>query len=431
MVLSAISTPLLGIVDTAVVGHMDSPVYLGAVAIGATIFTTLFMSLNFLRMGTTGIAAQAFGADENNAIREALGQATLTALVLAGLILITQSWLLDVALKLLSPGDEVAALSREYFHIRVWSAPFWLVNFVFVGWLLGMQNARGPLVILITINSVNILLDIWFVVGLNLGVTGVALGSVIAEVVGAIVAAVYVRQELRQRAGDWSGVKLLAPGRYRRLFDVNANLFIRTVALMLVFGFMTAQGARLGDAVLAANAILLNLQYLLSYALDGVAHAAEALVGKAYGARTRAGLLLAVRRTLQWSIGFAACFTFAYLVAGDLLIGLMTGLPSVGEVAAAYLPWLVLSPLISVWSFLYDGVYVGVTRSREMMLVMVGSAIGLFLPAWWLFQELGNHAIWLGFTLFMAGRGIGMHWWFKRMLSDGSLPAIQHGGETV
>lgn len=426
MILSAVTTPLLGMVDTAVVGHLEQAWYLGAVAVGATIFTFLFMGLNFLRMGTTGLTAQAFGAGSDDGVRESLGQPALAALLLAGLIVLLQAPIIDIALQLLAPGPEVAEQTRLYFAIRVWSAPASLLNFVLIGWLLGMQNARGPLAMVLTINSVNIVLDLWFVVGLGWRVEGVAAATLVAELAGLAMGSLFVRHELQARAGDWSTVRLGDPRRYARLLDVNSNLFLRTMALMFVFAFITARGARLGDTVLAANAVLMNFQMLLAYALDGIAHAAEALVGRAAGARDRAGLLRAVARTLRWSVGLATAFTLAYLIAGTRLIDLLTGIDAVRDTARAYLPWLIVSPLISVWSFLYDGVYVGITRSREMMVVMVGSTVGLFLPAWYLFADLGNQALWLAFTLFMAGRGLGMHYWFKRMMAGGAaLPPLE------
>ncbi len=275
----------------------------------------------------------------------------------------------------------------------MWSAPASLLNFVLIGWLLGMQNARGPLAMVLTINTVNIVLDLGFVVGLGWRVEGVATATLIAELAGLVVGSLFARRELRERRGDWSTIRLGDPRRYARLFDVNGNLFLRTMALMFVFAFITARGARLGDEFLAANAVLMNFQLLLSYALDGMAHAAEALVGRAAGARDRAGLLRAVARTLRWSVGMAAIFTLIYLAAGTRLIDLLTGIDAVRDLARTYLPWLIVLPLISVWSFLYDGVYVGITRSREMMLVMVGSAAFLFLPTWYLFADLGNQAL--------------------------------------
>jgi len=421
MILSAVTTPLLGMVDTAVVGHLDEPWYLGAVAAGATIFTVLFMGLNFLRMGTTGLTAQAFGAGDGAEVRHVLVRALIGAVALAAALILLRGPIVDAALLLLAPGVEVEALARQYFGIRVFSAPATLANFVIIGWLLGMQNARGPLAVMLLTNVTNIVLDILFVVGLDMHVRGVALATLLAEGAGLAVGAMFVRAELGRCPGRLLPGALREAAPYRRLFTINANLLLRTLSLMLVFAFITAQGARMGDVVLAANALLLNMQYLLSYALDGIAHAAEALVGRAVGARDARGLAEAVRRTLAWSVGLAALFSAGYALAGPALIDLLTGLSEVRATARAHLAWLVLSPLVSVWPFLYDGVYVGATRPREMRIVMMASAFLVFLPAWLVARPLGNHALWLAFTLFMAARGIGMHVWFRRMTERGTL----------
>jgi len=416
MIISSVTAPLLGMVDTAVMGHLTEPYYLGAVAAGATIFSVLFMGLNFLRMGTTGITAQGYGARDNNTVREALGQSVLTAMALATLILIFQQPLLYSGLWLLAPSQNVGSYAGEYFDVRVWSAPFSLCNFVLIGWLLGMQNARGPLFIMLTINLLNIALDLIFVLLLGMTVRGVALATVIAESAGLGVGLVYVWAELARHPGDWSRIRLGDLSRYRRLFNVNANLLLRTMALMFVFAFVTAQGARMGDVILATNALLMNFQLFLSAALDGIAYSVEALVGKAIGAKDRTGMLAAVRKTLFWSLLFAGLFCLVYLVFGNRIIDLLTSISDIRATARDYLPWLIISPLISVWSFFYDGVYVGATRSREMMIVMVGCTLLIFLPMWFSFSNLGNHGLWLAFTLFMAVRGLCMHIWFRHMI---------------
>ena len=423
MILSNVSVPLLGMVDTGVTGHLENSAYLGAVAIGAAIFTFIYMGMNFLRMGTTGITAQAFGADDATAGRQALGQGLLSAAILAALLLLLRAPLGELALWLLSPGPAVLPPAQDYYAIRIWSAPASLANFVLLGWLLGMQNARAALLMTLLINLSNILLDLWFVIGLGLGVRGVATATLLAEILGAATALVFVRAQLRGWPGRWPLARLRQPGAYRRLLNINLDLFLRTLALMLVFAFITARGARLGELFLAANAVLMNFQFLQAYALDGIAYAAEALVGKALGRRDIGALQQAVRRCLVWSLLFALLFTLAYWLGGRRLIALLTDIDAVRAAADRYLPWLVVLPLISVWSFLYDGVYVGATRSREMMLVMVGSALVLFLPAWYLGDRagLGNQALWLAFTLFMAARGIGMHVWWQHLSRSGML----------
>jgi len=425
MILAGSTTPLLGLVDTAVVGHLEQAWYMGAVAAGATIFTVLFMGLNFLRMGTTGVTAQAFGAADGDAVRESLGQGLLTALILAVVMVAAQPLIIEVSLRAFAPGAEVAALTREYFAVRIWSAPASLTNFVVVGWLLGMQNARGPLALMLATNVTNIALDLLFVLVLGMRVRGVAFATVLAELVGLAVGLWFVRRELAAFPGAWPRGALLDPARYRRLFDISGNLLLRTLSLMFVIAFITAQGARMGDLVLAANALLMNLQHLLSYALDGIAHAAEALTGKAVGARDAVGLREAVRRTLRWSVAFAAAFAFAYAAGGHALIDLLTGIPEVRATARTFLPWLVISPLVSVWCYLYDGVFVGATRSREMRIVMLAAALLVFMPVWYAARGLGNHGLWLAFMLFMAARGLGMHYGYRRLLEH------ENGGESV
>lgn len=423
MILSSVTTPLLGLVDTAVVGHLDEPRYLGAVATGSTLFTVLFMGLNFLRMGTTGVTAQAFGAGRGDAARQALGQALAMAALLALAMIVLQAWIVGFGLAVLGPGPEVAGLARQYFAVRIWSAPASLANFVIVGWLLGMQNARGPLALTLATNLVNVALSVLFVTGLGLQVRGVALATLLAELAGLAVGAMYVRQELARCPGRWQPAWLADIASYRRLAGINANLLLRTLSLMFVFAFITARGARAGEVILAANAVLLNFQYFTSYALDGIAHAAEALVGRAVGAADREGLLQVVTRGLRWSLLFAGAFTLAYGLLGGRIIDALTGIEAIRTAARDYLPWLAMLPLVSAWSFLYDGVFVGATRSREMRQVMMGAALLVFLPAWYLAQPLGNHALWLAFTAFMAARGIGMHLWFRRLVHRDALGA--------
>ena len=414
MILSNVSVPLLGMVDTGVVGHLESPAYLGAVAIGATIFGFLYTGMNFLRMGTTGIAAQRYGAEDNDGLRVSLGQALIVSLLVAVVLLALQLPIGKFALSLIGAEPDVEAFAAEYFSIRIWSAPGTLANYVIIGWFLGLQNARVPLLIFLTVNITNIVLDLVFVLQLGMKVDGVALASVIAEYTGMLVGLGFAARALRERSGHWPLARLFNVRAYAAFFAVNANLFVRTMALMFAFGFVTAMGARLGGVVLAANAVLMNLQNLTAFALDGFAHAAEALVGKAVGQQRRDVFERSVSLALKWSMIFAVGFCLLYVAIGPALIRLLTDLPDVRSAAMQFLPWLIISPLISVWSFLYDGVYVGATRAREMRDIMIISTFVVFLPAWYLLQGLGNHGLWLAFTLFMASRGIGMHIWYRR-----------------
>ena len=422
MILSNISVPLLGMVDTGVTGHLEDAAYLGAVAIGSTIFGFIYAGFNFLRMGTTGIAAQRFGAGDDDGLRQALGQALVVALAIALVLIVLQVPVAALSMRLLGPDANIAEYANQYFFIRIWSAPATLANYALIGWFIGLQNARIPLYIVLAINLTNIALDLVFVLLLGMKVDGVAAASVAAEYTGLLVGGAYAVAHLRRLSGSLSIPRLTSISAYAGFFAVNANLLVRTMALMFTFAFVTAAGARLGPLVLAANAVLINMLHLMSFALDGFAHAAEALVGRAVGARDRHALEQAVRLALKWSLYVAALFCLLFLVAGRPLVLLLTDLPEVIDAAYRYLPWLVLMPMVAVWSYLYDGVFVGATRAREMRDIMLVSSFLVFLPAWFVFSPLGNHGLWLALTLFLASRGIGMHIYYRaRVLT--AIPA--------
>jgi MATE family multidrug resistance protein len=284
-----------------------------------------------------------------------------------------------------------------------------------------MQNARGPLAIMLTINLSNLILDIVFVVGMGLNIKGVALATLLAEISGLIVALLFTRSVLQAQSPDWSQASLLKLSSYKRLLSINSDLFVRSVALMFTFAFITAQGARLGSVVLAANALLMNFQLFLSYALDGVAHASEALTGKAVGSGDRQGLDLAVKRTSFWTMLLAILFTLLYITCGNAIINLLTDLPDVRALASDYLPWMAVLPLLSAGAFLYDGVYVGATRSREMRVIMTAALMLIFLPVWFATKGFGNHGLWMAFTAFMAVRSLAMYVWYRRLRATNQL----------
>jgi len=422
MIVSWISVPLLGVVDTAVMGRLDEPRYLAAVAAGATVFSVLFMGLNFLRMGTTGIAAQAFGAQDDARICEGLLRPLVIAALLSIVLLVLQQPILAAAISLLGASDIVSPHLDTYFTVRIWSAPAMLVNLVMFGWLLGMQNARAALIVVLVVNVSNIILDVVFVMGLGMRAEGVAAATVIAEYLGTAVIIVLVRQTLGERRLNWHLPDYLQPGGYAQLFRINSNLFLRSVALMFTLAFITARGARLGDEYLAANAILMNFLYLFSYTQDGVANAAEALTGKAVGARNRPGLDMAVGLSLRWAAVFALLYTAVYVLAGGLIIDGLTTMPDIRALAREFLPWLWALPFAAAACFLYDGVFIGTTRTREMMVVMAGSTLLVFLPVWFLLQaNWGNHALWAALIAFMSARSLGMHLWYRRLAGTNAV----------
>ncbi|WP_394425405.1 MATE family efflux transporter [Vreelandella stevensii] len=405
IILSNITVPLLGLVDTAVVGHLPDPRYLAGVTLGATLFSFLYWGFGFLRMGTTGLVAQAMGRDAPSDVRNLLGQSLIIAVGIGVLLILLGSPLISLGLWLLDGSAEATPLAREYAEIRLWSAPAVLANYAILGWFLGQQNSRVTLMILLLTNGVNILLDVWFVVGLGMTSNGVALASVLADYSALAFGGYLVMRQLGLLEGHFQRQRLLAWNAYAALFNVNANLFVRTLGLLFTMAFFTAQGARQGDTVLAANAVLLQFIMLTSYALDGFAHAAESLVGRAYGRRDWPAFAATVRATARFSFWTAGAAALLFALGGNQLIALLTGLEEVRAVAAVYLPWMVLMPLIAVWSYLLDGVFIGTTAVSQMR-NSIFAGLAVYLPCWWWLQDAGNHGLWLALTLFTVTRSL-------------------------
>lgn len=413
IILSNITVPLLGLVDTAVVGHLPDSRYLAGVTLGATLFSFLYWGFGFLRMGTTGLVAQAMGRESDADVRNLLGQSLIMALVIGALLIVFASPLITLGLWLLDGSDIATDLAREYAHIRLWSAPAVLANYAILGWFLGQQNSRVTLMILLLTNSVNIVLDVWFVVGLGMTSNGVAWASVIADYSALAFGSYLVLRQLARLEGHFLRERLLAFAAYAALFNVNANLFVRTLGLLFAMAFFTAQGARQGDTVLAANAVLLQFIMLTSYALDGFAHAAESLIGRAYGRKDWREFAATVRAAARFSFWTAGAAALLFALGGNALIALLTGLEEVRMAAAQYLPWMVAMPLIAVWSYLLDGVFIGTTAVREMRnSIFIGLAA--YLPVWWLTQGLGNHGLWLAFMLFALVRSAVLIHYYRR-----------------
>ncbi|MEM9172556.1 MAG: MATE family efflux transporter [Pseudomonadota bacterium] len=416
LILSNLSVPLLGMVDAAVLGHLDQASFLAGVALAGAIFSLLFAGMNFLRMGTTGLTAQALGRQDNSAIREVLGQALTVAIGIAAVLIALQWPIGTLAWQVLGGSPDVTDAAHTYFAIRIWGAPLTLASYALMGWFIGLQNARAPLLMVLVANTTNIVLDLVLVNLVGMTADGVAIASVCAEALGIGTGAWLAAKSLRRYPANFHLQCLFDRVRYQQFFSVNRHILVRTWVLVGTLSFITAQSVRFGEVVIAANAILMNLQGVLSYGLDGLAQAAETLVGKAWGEQHASRLKRAVRVSLAWSLACAAVFTATFWLAGPAFVGLLTDLPAVLATSQDYLPWLVISPLVSVWSFLFDGVFVGTTWAREMRDVMLASAVGVFLPAWWLSYDWGNHGLWLAFTLFMAARGIGMAWIYRRRL---------------
>lgn len=405
MILSNISVPLVALVDSTVIGHLPHAHQLGAVAVGASLYTFLAWAMGFLRMGATGFAAQAAGRGDGAALRQILLQGLLLALGLALLLGAIGVPLSGGALHLMQPSAGLDQMTRAFFHTRLLGLPAALASFALVGWFLGTQNARAPLAILLSTNLVNIALNLWFVLGLDWGVVGSARASVIAEWTGALIGLAMTRPALRAYPGRIVWAALRRWQSWRPLLAVNRDIFIRSLALQSVFFLITVQGARLGDATVAANALLLNGLLLTAHALDGLAHAVEALCGHAIGAHDRQALRRSLVVAGGWSLLASLGFALMFLLGGHLFIEMQTNIPEVRQTAFTYLPYLAVLPLIAVWSYLLDGLFIGATRAREMRNGMLLTVL-LLLPFAWGLQGFGNHGLWLTFLLFMLLRSL-------------------------
>jgi len=418
LILSNITVPLLGLVDTAVVGHLPDSRYLGGVTLGATLFSFLYWGFGFLRMGTTGLTAQAHGRGEVDAMLRLLGQGLMLALVIGLALVALHPPVIALGLSLLDGSAAVTAQAELYARWRIFSAPAVLANYVLIGWFLGRGNSRVTLLLMVINNSVNIVLDLLFVVGLGMTVDGVALASVMADyctlAVGmALAMGVWRRWSWRPVTGVFRDL-----GGYRRLLSVNLALFIRTLCLLFAFAFFHAQGADMGDTTLAANAVLLQFVLLASYALDGFAHATESLVGQRIGANDEAGFRAVVWAASQWSLLAAGLASVSFWLAGDALVAVLTDLPAVRTMAGVYLPWVIVMPLLAAASYLLDGIFIGATRTRAMRDTMVLAVLGFYLPVWWLTQPLGNHGLWLAFVAFTLARSLLLGGLFHRAWSQ-------------
>lgn len=415
MILSNLSVPMVSLVDTAVIGRLPHAYQLGAVAVGASLYTLLVWVCGFLRMACTGFTAQAAGKKDFALLRLILWQSLILAMLLTALLVAGAASLTDTALQLMNASPDLHATAREYFQIRLWGLPAALLMHVLAGWLLGVQNARAALWMLLAANLTNVALDIYFVLGLHWEVAGAARASVIAEWLGAITGLLLAARYLRAHPAVTVWGRLLSWLQWRPLLAANRDILLRSLALQAVFLLVTVQGTRLGDSVVAANALLLNGLMLTAFALDGLAHALEALTGHALGARDGLALRRALLLTLLYSLLASLGFALLFMLFGEYFVALQTSMPQVQAIAKEYLPYLALLPLITVWSYVLDGLFIGASKTREMRNAML-LAVLLCAPLAWLLQPLGNHGLWLAFLGFMLVRALCLLPATKRLL---------------
>ncbi|MFN1834835.1 MATE family efflux transporter [Balneola sp. MJW-20] len=406
-ILSNLSVPLLGAVDTAIVGRLEFVYYLGAIAVGSVIFDFIFWGFGFLRMGTTGLVAQEYGADNEKQTRWILLRVLTVALGSSVAILLLQIPLIELSMKIIGASAEVEQYTRIYYNIRIFSAPATLCLFGLNGWFLGMQNAAYPMIVTIFLNGTNILLNLLFVLYFGMNVDGVAYGTLIASYLSMILAVSLYLYKYGSVKVDFDLKELLDTHELKRFFSVNRDILIRTLCLIFSYAFFTAKSAELGDTILAANTILLQMWYISSYGTDGFAYAAESLVGRFVGAKDGVNLIKAVKGTMVWGLSLGLLGTVTYYFLDREIIYLFTNKPEVINTALSMIIWLIIAPLINAVSFIWDGVFIGATATKPMRNSMLIATIIVFLPVYFIAEPYGGmHALWMAMTGFMVARGL-------------------------
>ena len=408
-IISNITVPLLGLVDMMLMGHMDSVSYIGAIGLGGTIFSVMYSIFSFMRAGTTGFTAQAYGGNNHQEISYGFYRSMGIALIATVLVLSLQQPIEWIAMQLLNGSDEVLRYTTDYFRVRIWAAPAVLSLYTFNGWYIGMQNTTIPMVIAILINAVNIGLSVLFVNVFQMGVAGVALGTVIAQYIGLLTAIIFMLAKYRQYLIPIEKKILLQADKLKRFFKVNTDFMIRSILLVLTIAFFTNQSAKLGDDILAVNMILMQFFYIFSYFTDGFAYAGEALVGRFTGAHDHENLKKTIKYLLLWGLGLSIPFTLLYWAFPEVFIHLISDQPGVAEQARPYYLYMILIPVITFAAFIWDGIYIGATAAKGIRNTMLIASLAVFLPAWYFLMPLyGNHGLWIAFLLFMVARGVSM-----------------------
>ena len=424
-IVSNITVPLLGLVDVTIVGHLGATAYIGAIAVGGLLFNILYWNFGFLRMGTSGLTSQAYGRKDKDAEIRVLVQAVSVGLFSALVMLILQYPIERLAFRLLDTSAEVEQYAVTYFRICIWGAPAVLAQYGFTGWFIGMQNSRYPMYIAIVMNVINIVCSSCFVFLFGMKVEGVALGTVVAQYSGVMMAWglwFYNYKELRGRITFKGSLQLIA---MRRFFAVNRDIFLRTLCLIGVTTFFTSTGARQGDVILAVNTLLMQLFTLFSYIMDGFAYAGEALSGRYVGACNLVQLKRAVKALFGWGIGLSLVFTLLYGIGGENFLGLLTNDTVVIETAGHYFYWVLAIPLAGFAAFLWDGILIGATATRFMLWAMLVASGSFFVIYYCFSGTTNNHMLWLAFLVYLALRGIMQTLWSRKVFTLKYLQSLR------
>lgn len=412
-IISNITVPLLGMVDLAIVGHLGKETYIAAIALGGMIFNFIYWNFSFLRMSTSGFTAQAYGAENNRRIMQILVRGITIALVAAFILLLLQRPIAWFSRSIIDSGTPTINLALDYFFVRIWAVPATLTLYVTNGWFIGMQNAKTPMYVTLVSNVANILFSSLFALVLNMGIQGVALGTVVAQYCGLLLSIVLFFKNYRPLLAAVEIPQSLVLNEMKNFFKVNIDIFLRNICVIAVFTFIPYISASMGDRILAVNTLLLQLFMLFSYIMDGFAYAGEALTGRFIGAKNYPSLQKAINYLLIWGAILAFSFTALFFVAGDKILYILTDNISIIKEAMKYIHWIILVPIAGFAAFLFDGIYIGATASKAMRNIVVIATI-LFFMIYYLFEsKLENNGIWIALLLFLTIRSILM-WSFNQ-----------------
>lgn len=415
-IVSNITVPLLGLVDVAIVGHLGAASYIGAIAVGGMMFNVMYWLFGFLRMGTSGMTSQSLGCRNLAESVSLLLRSLSVALIVALSLVLLQTPILKAALLVMHPTAAVAANASTYFSILIWGAPAMLSLYSFTGWFIGMQNSRLPMVIAITQNVVNIVSSTVFVFGMGMKVEGVALGTLVAQYAGVLMAIVMWLTVYGRLHRYYNGIRSFKWQKMKGFLAVNRDIFLRTLCMISVMLFFTSAGSWQGDTILAVNTLLMQFYLLFSYVMDGFAYAGEAISGRYYGAANSMGLRQSVVRLFRWGALMTVLFTMLYSFGGNAFMNILTDNGAVVNASHSYFFWVSLIPLAGVAAFIWDGVFIGCTMTRGMLQSMFVSAVIFFVVYFSMRPHLGNHALWLAFIMYMAMRGVAQTVAFGRRL---------------
>ncbi|MDX9882958.1 MAG: MATE family efflux transporter [Prolixibacteraceae bacterium] len=424
-IVANVSIPLLGMVDLSLMGHLGSEIYIGAVALGTVIFNFIYWGFSFLRMSTSGFTAQAYGKEDHEE-ETALFYRSLIVSILTGLlIIILQKPVVWLSFLFINGSNEVETLARSYFSIRIWAAPATLGLYAISGWLLGMQNARYPMIIAILVNVFNIAMSIFFIKVFHMKSEGVALGTLCAQYIGIISAIVLMMKRYRHLPGRFNWKHIADIQKLSAFFRVNTDIFIRTFCVIIVFAFFTSKSASANDSILAVNSMLLQFLLLFSFFIDGFAFAGEALIGKYIGRNDLQALKKVIRLLLAWGAGLALFYSVIYFFGSGIILHILTNSHELISQSAPYLLWVVLIPFASFATFIWDGIYIGATASKAMRNTMLAATFLVFTPTYFFLNKtIGNHSLWLAMSLFMLSRGVFQTIIYKKTLLHGKYNHI-------